>query len=41
MSRIIVVGAGPSGSLTAILLGRAGHQVLLVDRRAEIGRAHV
>lgn len=35
MSRIVVVGAGPAGSLTAILLGRAGHAVLLVDRRAD------
>ena len=30
----IVVGAGPAGSATALLLARAGHEVLLLDRRA-------
>ncbi|HEX7091136.1 MAG TPA: NAD(P)/FAD-dependent oxidoreductase [Longimicrobiales bacterium] len=29
----IVVGAGPAGSATALLLARAGHHVLLLDRR--------
>lgn len=29
----IVVGAGPAGSATALLLARAGHQVLLLDRQ--------
>jgi flavin-dependent dehydrogenase len=29
----IVVGAGPSGSATALLLARAGYRILLLDRR--------
>ncbi|MDW7740523.1 MAG: NAD(P)/FAD-dependent oxidoreductase [Bacillota bacterium] len=29
---VIVVGAGPSGSITASLLARLGHEVLLVDK---------
>ena len=29
----IIVGAGPAGSATALLLARAGHEVLLLDRR--------
>jgi flavin-dependent dehydrogenase len=28
----VVVGAGPSGALTALLLARRGHEVVLVDR---------
>jgi len=30
--RILVAGAGPGGSLAAVLLARGGHEVLLVDR---------
>ena len=30
---IVVVGAGPSGSATAIALAQAGHDVLLIDRQ--------
>ncbi len=30
----VVVGAGPAGSLTALLLARAGFQVILLDRQA-------
>jgi flavin-dependent dehydrogenase len=29
---VVVVGAGPSGATTALLLARHGHQVMLVDR---------
>ncbi len=29
---VIVAGAGPAGSLTAALLARKGHDVLLLDR---------
>lgn len=30
--RIVIVGAGPIGSMSAIMLARRGHQVTLVDR---------
>src|SRR5581483_3748225 len=31
-AEVIVVGAGPAGAATAILLAQAGHEVLLLDR---------
>jgi menaquinone-9 beta-reductase len=31
-TEVVVVGGGPSGATTALLLARAGHQVVLVDR---------
>ena len=31
---VIVIGAGPAGSMTALHLSRRGHRVLLVDRQA-------
>ena len=34
MARIVVVGAGPAGCATALHLCRAGHEVVLVDRRS-------
>ncbi len=35
MSDFVVVGAGLSGSLMAALLGRAGHRVVVVERRLD------
>lgn len=29
---VIIVGAGPAGAVTALLLARAGHDVLIIDR---------
>lgn len=34
---MIVVGAGPAGSMTALTLARLGVKVLLLDRKTEIG----
>jgi flavin-dependent dehydrogenase len=31
-TEVVVVGAGPSGATTALLLARRGHQVILLDR---------
>jgi flavin-dependent dehydrogenase len=33
MADVIVVGAGPAGSATALLLARAGHHVLMLERQ--------
>lgn len=30
---VAIVGAGPAGAITALLLARAGHHILLLDRR--------
>jgi menaquinone-9 beta-reductase len=32
-AEVIIVGAGPAGSTAALLLARAGHDVLVIDRR--------
>ncbi len=39
MSRPLILGAGPAGSLTAIMLARAGAKPLLIDRDARVGNA--
>lgn len=31
-ARVVVVGAGPAGAVTALLLARAGHDVVVLDR---------
>lgn len=33
----LVIGAGPAGLESALILGRAGHNVILADRRRELG----
>lgn len=35
--RVVIVGAGPGGLATAMLLAHAGHAVTLVEREAEVG----
>ncbi len=37
MSRIVIIGAGISGLASAALLAREGHQVTVLEQRAEIG----
>ena len=39
LTRPLVLGAGPAGSLAATLLARGGAQPLLIDRDAEVGNA--
>ncbi len=34
---VVVIGAGPAGSITARTIAQAGHSVLLVEKRQEIG----
>src|SRR5512135_99315 len=34
---VVVVGAGPAGSIAARTIAQAGHSVLLVEKRQEIG----
>lgn len=36
--KIGVVGAGPAGSFSALLLARAGHEVVMIEKRSEITR---
>ena len=40
-ARTLVVGAGPAGMRAALDLADLGVEVVLVERSAEIGRAHV
>jgi phytoene desaturase len=37
MSRVIVIGGGIGGLATAALLGRDGHEVVLLEKNAEVG----
>ena len=39
MSRPLVLGAGPAGSMAAMLLARGGAEPILIDRDAEVGDA--
>ncbi|WP_237487329.1 NAD(P)/FAD-dependent oxidoreductase [Parapontixanthobacter aurantiacus] len=39
MTRPIVLGAGPAGSVAAMLLARAGAEPILIDRQVEVGDA--
>ena len=37
MDDVIVVGAGPAGNNTALLLAEQGYKVTVIDSRLEIG----
>jgi flavin-dependent dehydrogenase len=37
-NKIGIIGAGPAGSLSAILLKRAGHEVILIDSKTQVKR---
>lgn len=37
-ARVVVIGAGPVGLATALVLGRLGHDVLVVERRRSVSR---
>ncbi|WP_420143468.1 NAD(P)/FAD-dependent oxidoreductase [Sphingobium sp.] len=39
MNRPIVLGAGPAGSMAALLLAQGGSEPILIDRNAEVGDA--
>lgn len=38
MSKVIVVGAGPSGMMAALTAARNNHQVILIERNDEVGK---
>jgi predicted Rossmann fold flavoprotein len=38
MSKILVVGGGPSGIMSAITAAKNGHEVVLLERNGELGR---
>lgn len=37
MSRVVVIGAGVAGLATAGLLARDGHEVLVLEKNAQVG----
>ena len=37
MSKVIVVGGGPSGMMAALTASKNGHQVTLIERNDELG----
>ena len=38
MSKVIVVGAGPSGMMAALTASKNGHEVTLIERNDELGK---
>ena len=38
MSKVIVVGGGPSGMMAALTASKNGHQVTLIERNDELGK---
>ena len=38
MSKIIVVGGGPSGMMAALNASKSNHEVILLERNGELGR---
>ncbi len=38
MSKIIVVGGGPSGMMAALNASKSNHEVILLERNGELGK---
>ena len=39
--RVLIIGAGPGGLATALLLAKAGLAVTVVERQPRVGGAHL